>query len=580
MLRTHNCGELRLENVGEEVILCGWVDTIRNLGSLVFVDLRDKYGLTQLNIDPKLFENLAIKNEYCIQVKGVVRKRQEINPHLPTGEIELAVSNITVFSKSKLPPFEIKDDTNALEDTRMEYRYLDLRRPVMQRYMKIRSDLSRYAREYLYQNDFQEIDTPTLIKSTPEGARDFLVPSRIYKGCFYALPQSPQLYKQLLMIAGTDRYFQLAHCYRDEDQRADRQPEFMQIDCEMSFVDRDDVLKIIEGLLKYVFKKTIDVDLPDFVRMDYSYAIDKYGCDKPDMRFEMLLNDVTDCLQNCGFKAYDGKTIIALKVDDYADKVSRKHQDADNLLAKKYRVFGVSHLKYENGQFASSIVKNINQENLEKLAARLDVKDNDLLIICDDSDATRAKSALGALRLAYGKEMGLIDKNVYKPLFLINWPMFEKTAEGNYECLSNPFTRPIDEDLPFLDTDPSKVRSTSYDTIINGVELSSGALRIHDSDVQKKVFEIIGLLDEDIETRFGFLVKALQYGVPPEGGFGIGVERLAMELAKTDNVRDVVAFPKNLKGFEPLSSCPSKVPEADTDVLGLKIVEDEQNGQS
>ncbi len=579
MLRTHNCGELKAENIGQEVCLCGWVDTIRNLGSLVFVDLRDKYGITQLNINPKTFEDSAIKNEYCIQVKGIVTKRQEVNPHLPTGEIEIDVKEIKVFSKSKLTPFEIKDDTNALEDTRMEYRYLDLRRPIMQKYMKIRSDLSRFAREYLYQNDFQEIDTPTLIKSTPEGARDFLVPSRIYKGCFYALPQSPQLYKQLLMIAGTDRYFQLAHCYRDEDQRADRQPEFMQIDCEMSFVDREDVLSIIEGLLKYVFKKTINIDLPDFVRMDYNYAIDKYGSDKPDMRFEMLLNDVTACLDNCGFKAYEGKHILALKVENYADKVSRKHQDADNLLAKKYRVFGVSHLKFENGQFAASIVKNINPENLEKLRRELDVKDNDLVIICADADATKAKNALGALRLAYGKELGLIDKSVYKPLFLINWPMFEKNSDGNYECLSNPFTRPVDEDLPYLDSDPSKVRSTSYDTIINGVELSSGALRIHDSDVQKKVFEIIGLSDEDIETRFGFLVKALQYGVPPEGGFGIGVERLAMELAKTDNVRDVVAFPKNLKGFEPLSSCPSKVPDEDIDILGLKIVEEDHDGQ-
>lgn len=574
MLRTNTCGELRSSDISKEVILCGWVDTVRNLGSLIFIDLRDKYGITQLNVSPSIYEKVNVKNEYCIQVKGTVRRRQEVNPHLETGEIEIEVSDIKVFSKSALPPFEIKDDTNALEDTRLEYRYLDLRRPVMQKYLKIRSDLSRYAREFLYQHDFQEVDTPTLIKSTPEGARDFLVPSRIYKGSFYALPQSPQLYKQLLMISSIDRYFQLAHCYRDEDQRADRQPEFMQIDCEMSFVDREDVLNIIEGLLKYVFKKVIDVDLPDFVRMDYDYAIDKYGSDKPDMRFEMLLNDVTDILEDCGFNAYKGKHVIALKVDNIADKVSRKHQDEDNVLAKKYRVFGVSHLKYNGGEFTSNIVKNIDPDKLSLLASRLNVKDNDLVIICADSDATKAKTALGALRLKYGKELNLIPKGVYKPLFLINWPMFEKKDDGSYECLSNPFTRPVDEDLELLNTAPEKVRSTSYDTVLNGVELSSGALRIHDSDVQKRVFEIIGLSDEDIEKRFGFLVKALKFGVPPEGGFGIGVERLAMELADTDNVRDVVAFPKNLKGYEPLSACPSPVPKEDTDILGIEIVKE------
>ena len=579
MLRTNTCGELTIKDVGKSVSLCGWVDTVRNLGSLVFVDLRDKYGITQLNIDPQLFEKYNLKSEYCIQALGKVTERQEKNPHLPTGDIEISVENITIFSRSALPPFEIKDDTNALEDTRLEYRYLDLRRPVMQKYLAIRSEISKSAREYLYSHNFQEIDTPTLVKSTPEGARDYLVPSRIYKGCFYALPQSPQLYKQLLMIAGTDRYFQLAHCYRDEDQRADRQPEFMQIDCEMSFVSREDVLEIIEGLLKYIFKKVSNVELPDFVKMDYSYAIDKYGTDKPDMRFDMLLTDVTDILQNCGFKAYEGKKVIALKVDNFADKVSRKHQDNDNVLAKKYRVFGVSHLKYENGAFVSSIVKNIDSNKLQMLATKLEVKENDLVIICADPVAVRAKYALGALRLVYGNELGLIKKDEYKPLFLINWPMFEKTDDGHYECLSNPFTRPVDEDLPYLDTDPSLVRSTSYDTIINGVELSSGALRIHDSDVQKKVFEIIGLSDKDINDRFGFLVKALKYGVPPEGGFGIGVERLAMELAKTDNVRDVVAFPKNLKGFEPLSCCPSPVPTSDTDILGIKIIEDANDGK-
>ena len=577
MLRTNTCGELRKENVGEEVSLCGWVNTVRNLGSLCFVDLRDKYGITQLNIPESIFSKNHLRSEDVIQAKGKVVLRSQPNNTIPTGLIEIDVSEIRIFSAAETTPFEIKDDTTANEDTRLLYRYLDLRRPIMQKYMEVRSQLNRYAREYLVENGFQEIDTPTMIKSTPEGARDYLIPSRIYPGSFYALPQSPQLYKQLLMIAGSDRYFQLAHCYRDEDQRADRQPEFMQIDCEMSFVEREDVLKIIEGLLKYVFKKIKNVDLPDFYRMDYDDAIYHYGSDKPDMRFDMLINDVTSILADSGFKAYEGKNIEAFVVKNYADKVTRKHQDADNLLAKKFRVFGVSHLKMENGSFVSNIVKNIKPECLDVLKETLKVEENDLVILCADARKDYACLALGALRNAYGNELGFCKKDVYKPLFVINWPLFERNAEGKIESLSNPFTRPNDEDLHYLDEDPTKIRSTSYDTVLNGVELSSGALRIYDANVQNKVFELLGLSDEDIEKRFGFFVKALKYGVPPEGGFGIGVERLAMELCGTDNVRDVVAFPKNLKAFEPMSACPSRVPTEDTDILGIKVTEDTSN---
>lgn len=575
MLRTNTCGELSIKDLEKEVVLCGWVNTIRNLGSLCFVDLRDKYGITQLNINEELFHQVNLKTEYCIQVKGVVKKRETPNLNLSTGEIEISVKEITIFSKSELTPFEIKDDTTASEELRLEYRYLDLRRPIMQRYLKIRSLINKYTREFLDNNNFQEIDTPTLIKSTPEGARDYLVPSRIYPGSFYALPQSPQLYKQLLMIANSDRYYQLAHCYRDEDQRADRQPEFMQIDCEMSFVDREDVLNIIEGLVKYLFKKIKNVDLPDFVRMDYFDAIYKYGSDKPDMRFSMLISDVSDILGDCGFKAYENKSINAIVIPSIASKTTRKQQDLDNLLAKKYKVFGVSHLKFENGEFVSNIVKNIKTENLLALKEKLNVKEDDLVIICADSKKENACLALGALRNYYAKELGLLKKDDYKPLFVINWPLFEREDDGSIVSLSNPFTRPVDEDLEYLDTDPTKVRSTSYDTVLNGVELSSGALRIHDSQIQEKVFNLLGLSDDDINKRFGFFVKALKYGVPPEGGFGIGIERLAMELSETDNVRDVVAFPKNLKAFEPMSSCPSKVPTSDTDILGLKIVSEE-----
>jgi len=578
MLRTNNCGELREKDVGREVVLCGWVDTVRNLGALVFIDLRDKYGITQLNVKPEIYDLKSVRSEYCIQATGKVMRRSEPNTKMPTGLIEIDVADIKLFSKSETTPFTIKDDTNANEDTRLVYRYLDLRRPVMQKYLKVRSDINRYTREYLNSIDFQEIDTPTLIKSTPEGARDYLVPSRIYPGEFYALPQSPQLYKQLLMLSGSDRYFQLAHCYRDEDQRADRQPEFMQIDCEMSFCEREDVLKVIEGLLKHLFKKIDNVDLPDFYRMDYSVAIDRYGTDKPDMRFEMLINDVTDILSESGFKAYEGKNIKCLVVNDFADKVSRKNQDEDSLLAKKFRTFGVNHVKFENGILTGSLVKNFSEDSQKKLIERLQLKNNDLVILCADSSKDNASLSLGAIRLVYGKKAGLMKKDDYKPLFLINWPLFERESDGHIESLSNPFTRPIDEDLHLLDEDPTKIRSTSYDTILNGVELSSGALRIYDSETQRKVFEILGLTDEDIDQRFGFMMKALKFGVPPEGGFGMGIERLAMEIAGTDNVRDVVAFPKNLKAFEPMSQCPSPVPTADTDILGLKVVPVDKKG--
>ncbi|MCI7220943.1 MAG: aspartate--tRNA ligase [Candidatus Enterosoma sp.] len=577
MLRTHNCSSLRKEDVSKTVTLTGWVDTIRNIGSFAFVDLRDRFGKTQIYLDSQQFEKLNLKNEYCIQVVGKVRERKERNPHLLTGDIEVVADKVTVFSKCAVLPFPIQEEINVSEDTRLKYRYLDLRRPNMLNNIILRSKIAQATREFLDEHDFIEVDTPTLIKSTPEGARDYLVPSRIYPGSFYALPQSPQLYKQLLMISGIDRYYQLAHCYRDEDQRADRQPEFMQIDCEMSFVEREDVLNIIEGLLKHIFKKCIDVTLPDFERISYEDAITKYGSDKPDTRYKLLLNDATDILGDCGFNAFKDKYVSLLIIENYADKISRKNMDEDNQLAKKYSVFGFSFIKYLNGEFSSSIVKNIDPESLEALKNRFAIKENDLLIICADSKKEKACVALGALRVAYANKLKYIDKNVYKPLFVIDWPLFEKDDEGHIISLSNPFTRPIDEDLKYLDSDPTKVRSTSYDTVLNGVELSSGALRIHDSDIQKKIFSLLGLSDEDIKERFSFLVEALKYGVPPEGGFGIGVERLAMELAKVDNVRDVIAFPKNLKAFEPLSSCPSKVPVEDTDILGIKIVAGDEN---
>ena len=571
MLRTNTCGELTLKNIEQEVVLCGWVDNIRNLGSLIFIDLRDKYGITQLNVPTKIFEKNTIKNEYCIQAKGKVVKRSSINRNIKTGSIEILVKELNVFSKSELPPFEVKDDVSCSEDLRLEYRYLDLRRPKMVKYLQIRHEINKYTREYLINNGFEEIDTPTLIKSTPEGARDYLVPSRIYPGNFYALPQSPQIYKQILMISGWDKYFQIAHCYRDEDQRADRQPEFLQIDCEMSFCSRDDVLEVIEGLIKYLFKKIKKVKLDDFQRISYEEAISLYGSDKPDLRFDLKLHDVTSILNDCGFNAYKGKNINALVIPNIAESLSRKDMDNDNQLAKKYGVYGVSHLKYENKEFNSSIVKNINPDALIKLQKELKIKNNDVVIICADDNKNKSCIALGALRCFYARKLNLIKEGDYKPLFVLNFPLFEKEADGSYVSLSNPFTRMLDEDIKYLDSEPEKCHSYSYDTVLNGVELSSGALRIYDSDIQKKVFEILGLSDEDINVRFGFFVDAVKYGVPPEGGFGIGVERLAMELSDTDNIRDVIAFPKNLKAFEPMSKCPSKVDKKDIDILGLEI---------
>jgi len=571
MLRNATCGELRKENVGKEVILCGWVSKIRNLGSLCFVDLRDTYGITQLNIEPEYFDKNRLHNEYVVQVFGTVQLRSSPNMDIPTGEIEIKVTKYNILSISKQTPFIIADKTDALEDTRLKWRYLDLRRPSLQNNLKIRDKALTFSREYLHNLNFTEIQTPTLIKSTPEGARDYLVPSRTYPGKFYALPQSPQLYKQLLMVAGLDKYFQIARCYRDEDQRADRQPEFDQIDVEMSFVDRDDVLNVIEGLLKYIFKKTINVDLPDFERISYKDSINLYGTDKPDLRFDLKLHDVS-YLKNSGFKAFENKYIKAIVIPNSAEGCTRKEQEKDQELSAKFRVPHLLFIKCLNNELECSALKFFSEESIQKLKSDLNLKDGDLVIIAADDKLSNSAAALGALRLSYANKLGLRDKSVYKPCFIIDWPLFEKTENG-YESLSNAFTSPIPEDMHLLDEKPEDIRSTSYDTVLNGVELSSGALRIYDKKTQWKVFEILGLSDEDIKERFGFFVEAFDYGFPPEGGFGIGVERLIMELVQDDNIRNVLAFPKNLMAAEPMSECPSSVPSENIDVLGIELKE-------
>ena len=574
MLRNATCGELTIKDIDKKVVLAGWCQKIRNLGSLVFMDMRDRYGITQINIKPELLEKCRIKSEYCLQVMGKVVKRQEANPHLPTGEIEIEAEEIKVFSESQLPPFIIADETDALEETRLRSRYLDLRRPIMQNNLFIRAKLLKASRDYLEKLNFLEVETPTLIKSTPEGARDYLVPSRTKPGKFFALPQSPQIFKQLLMIGGIDRYYQIARCYRDEDLRADRQPEFSQIDCEMSFVSREDVLKVIEGLLSEMFMKVINYQLPPFKRIAFKDAIAKYGSDKPDMRFEMLINDATEILAHGEFEAFQNKKVRALIVPNFASSCSRKMQSQDIDLAKKFRTHGVSFFKVIDGKISGSLTKFYTPNQLNQLIAKLGLKENDLLIVGADEKEEQMNIALGAIRLKYGKMLGLMNPDVFAPCFVIDWPIFDR-ENGEIVSLSNPFTRPRDEDLKYLDTDPTKVLSYAYDTVINGLEISSGSLRIYDGKLQQKIFELLGLSEEEITKRFGFFVDAFNYGTPPHGGFALGVERLAMLLAKTDNVRDVVAFPKNLSAVDTMCDAPSSVPKENLDILGIAIKENQ-----
>lgn len=569
MKRTHTCGELRREDESKEVVLTGWVSRVRNLGHLVFVDLRDRYGLIQLNIDPALFEKQPLKSEYCVEVSGTVALKEEPNPDLATGEIEVKVSSYKVFSKSALPPFIIADRTDANEDTRLKSRYLDLRRGVLQRNLTVRHALLKAARTFLEERDFLEIETPTLVRSTPEGARDYLVPSRTKPGNFYALPQSPQIYKQLLMIGGFDRYYQVARCYRDEDLRADRQPEFTQIDVEMSFADREDVLAVIEGLIRTVFRQTIGVDLPEFVRLSYREAIELYGSDKPDLRFGMQLNDVSAVLAGTGFAAYEGKTVKALVVPKAAAASTRKTLERDNETVRKYGLHSVFHFKVTDGTAAGSAAKFFDPAALLKLVSAVKAEEGDLIVVGAHENYGTAAVALGAIRSFYARELGLCDKGVYAPCFVLDWPLFGQDG-ARVVSLSNPFTRPRDEDLPYLESDPTRVLSYAYDTVINGVELSSGALRIYDGEVQRRVFALLGLTEAEIREKFGFFVDAFAYGTPPHGGFAIGVDRLAMVLCGTDNVRDVVAFPKNLQAVCPMCEAPNTVPSEALKILGLK----------
>ncbi len=574
--RTHTCGELRASDVNKEVTLIGWVGKKRNLGSLVFIDLRDHFGYTQIIAEEANFDCLKnIKNEYIIQVSGIVQLRNNKNPKLETGEIEVVANKINIVNTANLTPFIIADDTDALEDTRLKYRYLDLRRPVMQNYLMTRAKITRSLREYFDSYDFTEIETPILTLSTPEGARDYLVPSRTRKGSFFALPQSPQLFKQLLMIGGMERYYQIARCFRDEDLRADRQPDFTQVDIEMSFMNQDEILTLLENAIKKVFKdvKNLDIETP-FRRIPWKIAMGKYGSDKPDTRFDMCLHDIKEDLKDIEFTAFkEAQDIRCIVVKNVASVTSRKVMDSLNDISKKYGIKQVTVLKYLNNEIEGSFTKFLNDEMKQNLINHLALE-NDSIIIIAAGEFNKVCFALGALRTHYAKSLNLIKPNTFDFLWVVDFPLFDKLDDGSYTSEHHPFTRPREEDYPLLDTAPEKVLSAAYDIVINGYEAGGGSLRIYDQEMQKKVFNILGFTDEDIKRKFGFFVDAFQYGTPPHGGAAFGLDRLTMIISGTDNIRDVIAFPKNLNAVCPMSNAPCPVDEQQLIDLGIEVRKD------
>ncbi len=572
MLRTHNNGELRLSDVNKEVTLVGWVSKRRNLGSLVFIDLRDRYGYTQVVVQDDNEIVKSIRNEYIIQVQGKVVERESKNSKLETGDIEVVASNIKIINTAKQPPFMIQDDTDALEDTRLKYRYLDLRRPIQQKYLFTRSKICKATRDYLNDLDFVEIETPVLTLSSPEGARDYLVPSRVKKGSFYALPQSPQLFKQLLMVAGFEKYYQIARCFRDEDLRSDRQPDFTQIDIETSFLDQDEIFTLLEGLIKRIFKdvNNYDVKLP-LRRLPYVEAMDKYGSDKPDTRFEMKLQDL-EFLKNSSNEAFNNsQTIKGIVVNNVAGSTSRKVIDSYNLIANKFGIKSYIVLKYQNNELNGSFTKYFTDELKAQLVKKLSLKDDDCVFIAN-GEYKKVVTSLGALRSHFGKTLKLIPEHTHDLLWIVDFPLFQKDEEtGKYSSEHHPFTRPRDCDLKYLDTDPLKVYGSCYDMVIDGYETLSGSLRIYDQEIQHKIFQILGLTEEEINAKFGYFIKALEYGTPPHGGGAFGLDRLTMILSNTDNIRDVIAFPKNLSATCPMSNAPMKVDEQQLIDLGIQV---------
>ena len=588
--RTCRCTELDESYIDREVTMMGWVQRSRNKGGLIFTDLRDRSGLLQIVFEEsecgtEVFEKAAkLRSEFVIAVTGIVRSRgKDANKDMKTGSIEISARALRILAESETPPFPIEDGIPTNENTRLKYRYLDLRRPELAKRIMMRAKLAYLIRSFMSENGFLEIETPTLIKSTPEGARDFLVPSRMHHGSFYALPQSPQLLKQLLMVSGFDRYFQLARCYRDEDLRADRQPEFTQVDMELSFVDVDDVIEVNERLLKYIFKEVCDVDIElPIMRMPWIDAMNQYGSDKPDMRFEMLLHDVTEVVKDCGFGVFsacakDGGMIKGLNVKGQA-KMPRKHIDKYTELVKGYGAKGLAYLAInEDGTYKSSFAKFMTEEELKALCLEMGGEPGDLLMFVSDTKNTTVWSALGALRLQLGADLDLIDRKAWKFLWVTEFPMFEWSDElGRYQAMHHPFTMPMEEDLPMIDTNQGAVRAKAYDIVLNGTELGGGSVRIHQADVQEKMLEKLGFTPEKAQKQFGFLMQAFKYGVPPHAGLAYGLDRLAMWMVGSDTIRDVIAFPKIKDGSDPMMDAPAPVfDESQLTDLGIAVVPEE-----
>ncbi len=582
--RTDYCGDLRLSDCGREVTLCGWVQRQRDLGQLIFIDLRDRTGIVQLaftdNTDKQIFEKaFSCRSEYVLAAKGRVRERSSKNTDIPTGDIEIEVEDLRVLSKAQTPPFEILDNTDTNEELRLKYRYLDLRRAPLQRNILLRSKIAKVTRDYFYENGFIEIETPMMIKSTPEGARDYLVPSRVHKGKFYALPQSPQMYKQLLMLSGFDRYIQLARCFRDEDLRADRQPEFTQIDMELSFVDVDDILEINEGLFKRLFKEVMNLDLETpFERMSYAEAMENYGSDKPDIRFDMKIQNISDLVGDSGFGVFSnavksGGSVRAIVAENAAGTYTRKEIDKLTEFVRGIGAKGLAFVRWVDDEPACSFKKFMAEGELEGILARLNAKKGDVVFIVADK-TTVALQTLGALRSKVAQRLGIIP-DVFKFLWIVDFPFFEYDDETcEWVAMHHPFTMPKEECLQYLDLDPGKVVAKAYDLTLNGTELSSGSMRITDPELQQKMFRALKMTDAEIEAKFGFLVEAYKYGAPPHGGMGIGLDRVAMILGKAESLRDITAFPKVQNASELMSACPSSVDEENLQVLGITVTEE------
>ena len=585
--RTHFCGVLNKNNIGEEVSLNGWVAKQRSLGSLIFVDLRDKTGIVQIVFDDSIPQEIfdvadRLRSEFVIGLTGVVRERSSKNPDLATGEIEVVAKDLVLYSESETPPIYVKDDDNVDYNLRMKYRYLELRKNKMQRILKMRHDITNVTRQYFYGEGITEVETPNLIKSTPEGARDYLVPSRVNPGMFYALPQSPQLFKQLLMVSGLDRYIQIARCFRDEDLRSDRQPEFTQIDLEMSFVDMDDVLAIQEGYLKKLFHdiKGVDIKLP-LRRMSYQDAMERFGSDKPDLRFGFELKDISELVKGTEFQVFSnalssGGSVRGICIDNASDKFSRKDIDKLTENAKHYGAKGLVWIRIEADEIKSSVNKFFSQEELAEIAKAFDAKANDLILIAADKNKV-VFDTLGFLRRHVADILGLLDDSKYELLWVTDFPMFEKDEEtGALKPMHHPFTHPKTDEIPMLDEDPSKVNAYAYDIVINGYEAGGGSIRIHEADLQNKMFKILGLSEEDCQQKFGFLMDAFKYGAPPHGGIAYGLDRLVMLLTEDLDIRDVVAFPKNQKAQCLLSGAPAEVDCEQLKELSIAIDIEEQ----